>query len=205
MQTGLFFGSFNPIHIGHMALANYFISVTGLKEVWFVVSPHNPLKEKAGLLSEQQRLQMVRLAIGDYSKMKASNIEFGLPQPSYTVNTLAHLQEKYPKRNFALIMGSDNLQTFHKWKNYEEILKQHEIYVYPRPGFDGGKFREHSKVKFTDAPLIEISSTFIRQCVKEKKDVRFFMPKEAWEYMKAMAFYKSGGPKFDSPKSGTPS
>lgn len=190
MQTGLFFGSFNPVHVGHMVLANYFLAETELKEVWFVVSPHNPLKEKSGLIHERYRLEMVKLAIGDFVKMKASNIEFGLPQPSYTVNTLAHLQEKYPKKEFALIMGSDNLQTFHKWKNYEAILEKHFIYVYPRPGFDEGKFKGHPKIKMTEAPLIEISSTYIRKAVKEKKDVRFYMPAPAWEYMKEMHFYE---------------
>lgn len=190
MHTGLFFGSFNPIHVGHMVLANYMIAVAGLKEVWFVVSPHNPLKEKSTLLHQRQRLFMVKEAIGDYPKMKASNIEFNLPQPSYTINTLAHLEEKYPKKEFALIMGEDNLQTFHKWKNYEEILKSYFIYVYPRNGYNGGKFRDHPRVKFTKAPVIEISSTSIRQWVKEKKDVRFFMPPAAWTYMKEMHFYE---------------
>lgn len=190
MLTGLFFGSFNPVHIGHMVLANYFLAETELKEIWFVVSPHNPLKEKKDLLDEVQRLQMVRLAIGDFSKMKASNIEFGLPQPSYTVNTLAHLQEKFPKKEFALIMGADNLQTLHKWKNYEEILKRHLIYVYPRPGYNGGQFKDHPRVKFTNAPVMDISSTDIRRWIKEKKDVRFFMPHEAWEYMRGLEFYK---------------
>ena len=189
MQTGLFFGSFNPVHNGHMMLANYFLAVQGLKEVWFVVSPQNPLKQKSTLLDERQRLQMVNLAIGDYPKMKASNIEFGLPQPSYTVNTLAHLQEKYPKKEFALIMGSDNLQSLHRWKNYEEILNRHIIYVYPRPGFSGGEFAKHQHVLMTEAPIIEISSTQIREWIKNKKDVRFFMPNASWEYLKEMHFY----------------
>ena len=189
MQTGLFFGSFNPVHNGHMMLANYFLAVQGLKEVWFVVSPQNPLKQKSTLLDERQRLQMVNLAIGDYPKMKASNIEFGLPQPSYTVNTLAHLQEKYPKKEFALIMGSDNLQSLHRWKNYEEILNRHIIYVYPRPGFSGGEFTKHQNVVMTEAPIIEISSTQIREWIKDKKDVRFFMPNASWEYLKEMHFY----------------
>ncbi|MBC7865056.1 MAG: nicotinate-nucleotide adenylyltransferase [Bacteroidia bacterium] len=190
MQTGLFFGSFNPVHVGHMVLANYMLSVAGLKEVWFVVSPHNPLKEKSTLIHQRHRLFMVNEAIGDFPKIKGSNIEFKLPQPSYTINTLAHLQEKYPKKEFALIMGADNLQSFQKWKNYEEILKGHFIYVYPRPGFDGGKFKDHSKVKFTDAPLMEISSTFIRACIKEKKDMRYFMPAAAYAYMREMHFYE---------------
>ena len=147
MKTGLFFGSFNPIHNGHMLLANYMLSFTDLERLWFVVSPHNPLKEKSSLLANNHRLELVKLAIGVNNKMKASNIEFKLTQPSYTVNTLAHLQEKFPQNTFVLIMGSDNLQSFHKWKNYEHILEHYELYVYPRPGFDGGDLRNHKNVK----------------------------------------------------------
>ena len=190
MLTGLFFGSFNPVHIGHLALANFFIAENYLNEVWFVVSPHNPLKEKSGLLDERHRFQLLKLAVGDYSKMKVSNIEFGLPQPSYTVNTLVRLSEKFPKREFALIMGADNLETFHKWKNYEEILKRYKLFIYPRPGYSGGKLVNHSAVKMTPAPIVEISSTQIRKWIKEKKDVRFYMQKDAWEYMSEMNFYK---------------
>src|SRR6187401_951482 len=131
MKVGLFFGSFNPIHIGHMAIANYMLEFTDLKNIWFVVTPHNPLKEKKTLLADNHRLRLVREAIGYYTKFKASNIEFKLPQPSYTINTLTYLKEKYPKNDFALIIGSDNLQTFDKWKNYEEILNGYDIYVYP--------------------------------------------------------------------------
>lgn len=134
MKTGLFFGSFNPIHNGHMVIANYFAEFSDLKQVWFVVSPHNPLKPAGSLLNDFQRLQLVELAIGDYRKMKVSKIEFGLPKPSYTINTLTHLQEKFPQHEFVLIMGSDNLHTFHKWKNYEQILEYFSIYIYPRPG-----------------------------------------------------------------------
>ena len=190
MQTGLFFGSFNPIHIGHMILANYMISVAGMKEVWFVVSPQNPHKEKQNLLDETQRLQMVRRVVENEPKMKASAIEFDLPRPSFTVNTLAHLSEKYPERNFALILGADNLETFHKWKNYEAILENHFLYVYPRPGYTGGALAQHPHVKFVAAPQIEISSTFLRQCVKEKKEIRWFMPEAAWNYMREMHFYE---------------
>jgi nicotinate-nucleotide adenylyltransferase len=190
MTTGLFFGSFNPIHIGHMALANYFLSEDLLKEVWFVVSPHNPHKEKSGLLDERHRLQMVNIAIGDFNKMKASNIEFSMPQPSYTINTLASLSEKYPKKSFSLIMGSDNLETFHKWKNFEEILKRYKILVYPRPGYTGGEVIHHPSVQITNAPLIEISSTQIRTWIKNKKDVRFFLPEATWKYLSEMNFYK---------------
>jgi nicotinate-nucleotide adenylyltransferase len=190
LKTGLFFGSFNPIHVGHLVLANYMLEFTDLKELWFVVSPHNPLKDKNNLLDERHRYYMVNLAVEDQPKMKASNIEFKLPQPSYTVNTLAHLKEKFPSRNFVLIMGSDNLQTFHKWKNYEELLRLCEIYVYPRPGFDGGQFKDHKRIKMTDAPLMDISSTFIRKAVKAKKNAGFFLPPAVWEYIKEMHFYE---------------
>ena len=190
MKVGLFFGSFNPIHIGHMVLANYMLEFTDLDRVWFVVSPHNPLKNKNSLLDEKQRLHLVNLAIGDNTKLKASNIEFKLPQPSYTINTLTYLKEKYPQHQFALIMGADNLESFHKWKNFEEILKYYELYVYPRPSSDGGKLKDHKKVKWVSAPLMEISSTLIRKAIKDKKDVRYFMPEEAWQYAKEMHFYK---------------
>ena len=190
MKVGLFFGSFNPIHIGHMVLANYMLEFTDLERIWFVVSPHNPLKSKSTLLDEKQRLHLVDLAIGDNTKLKASNIEFKLPQPSYTINTLTYLKEKYPQHQFALIMGADNLESFHKWKNFEEILKHYELYVYPRPSSDGGRLKDHEKVKWVNAPLIEISSTLIRKAIKDKKDLRYFMPEEAWQYAKEMHFYK---------------
>lgn len=190
MKIGLFFGSFNPIHIGHLVLANYMLEFTELERIWFVISPHNPLKEKKTLLKDIHRLQMVRLAIGEHTKMKASNIEFKLPQPSYTVNTLAHITDKYPGDEFALIMGSDNLDSFQKWKNYEYILEHHKLYVYPRPGSDGGTLKTHPSVKFTDAPLLEISSSFLREAIKNKKDVRFFFTEAVWNYLKEMHFYE---------------
>jgi nicotinate-nucleotide adenylyltransferase len=190
MHVGLFFGSFNPIHIGHLALANYMLSFTEMDEVWFVVSPHNPLKNKAGLLNQNDRLHLVNLALDQHSKMKASTIEFDLPQPSYTINTLTHLKEKYPKHQFSLIMGQDNLVTFDKWKNYEEILKRHSIYVYPRVKNEVSKFDTHGKVKITEAPIMEISSTFIRKAIKEKKDVQYFLHPKVWEYIDEMNFYR---------------
>lgn len=190
MKVGLFFGSFNPIHVGHMVIANHMLAYTDLDRIWFVVSPHNPLKEKNSLIHERHRLQMVTLAIGDNSKMKASNIEFKLSQPSYTVNTLAHLQEKYPETDFALIMGSDNLEGFHKWKNYEEILKRYELYVYPRPGKSDHPLLKHNHVRLTEAPMMDISSTAIRKAIKEKKDVRYFLSPAVWEYLKEMHFYE---------------
>lgn len=190
MKIGLFFGSFNPIHIGHMALANYMLAFTDVDKIWFVISPHNPLKQKSSLLDEKHRLQLVKCAIADNTKFKASDIEFKLPQPSYTINTLAHLFEKYPQHQFVLIMGADNLENFHKWKNHEEILKQSELYVYPRPNHDGGALTTHNKVRLIDAPIIEISSTFIREAIKNKKDVRYFVPEQVWDYIKEMHFYK---------------
>jgi len=190
MKIGLFFGSFNPIHMGHMVLANYLVEYTDLDKIWFVVSPQNPFKNKETLLDEKQRLYMVKLAIENDNRFKASDIEFKLTQPSYTINTLVHLKEKFPKNEFALIMGADNLETFHKWKNYETILKKHDIYVYPRPNSTGGDLKDHPKVKITTAPLIEISSTAIRNAIKEKKDMRHFVPASVWEYLTEMHFYR---------------
>jgi nicotinate-nucleotide adenylyltransferase len=190
MKIGLFFGSFNPVHNGHMVLANYMAEFTDMQQVWFVVSPHNPLKPVGSLLNDYQRLQLVELAIGDYRKIKLSKIEFGLPKPSYTIHTLVHLHEKFPDHEFVLIMGSDNLHTFHKWKNYEQILKHHQIYVYPRPGYDGGDFKNHPQIKFTQAPLMELSSTFIRNAIKAGKDVRFMLPEKVFNYLDEMNFYK---------------
>lgn len=190
MQIGLFFGSFNPIHVGHMVLANYMAAFTDLEQVWLVVSPHNPLKEKSSLLNQNQRLHMVNLAIGDHQKLRSSNIEFGLSQPSYTINTLAHLKEKYPKHIFSLIMGEDNLESLHKWKNHEEILKNHKIYVYPRPGANSEKLKNNPNVFLTNAPIIGISSTMIRQAIKDKREVSFFVPPAVWQYIDEMSFYK---------------
>jgi len=190
MKIGLFFGSFNPIHIGHMVIANYFCEFSDLNKVWFVISPHNPFKEKSTLLADHHRLQLVKAAIGDYNKFKASDIEFKLPQPSYTINTLTYLQEKHPKYKFALIMGSDNLKSFHKWKNYEQILNNHELYVYPRPGEDGGELIKHPNVRTVNAPLMEISATFLRQALKEKKDIRYMIPEGAFNYIREMHFYE---------------
>lgn len=190
MHIGLFFGSFNPIHIGHMAIANYMVEFTDMEQLWFVVSPQNPLKEKKTLLGQNQRLYMVNVAVEDYPKFKSCTIEFDLPQPSYTVNTLAHLKEKYPQHTFSLIIGQDNLVTFDKWKNYEEILKQFKLYVYPRPNCGESKFDRHPNVIFTKAPMMDISSTFIRDAIKNKKDVSLFLPAKAWEYVDSMNFYK---------------
>ena len=190
MKIGLFFGSFNPIHIGHLAIANYMLEFTELEKIWFVVSPHNPLKKKETLLPDVQRLRMVREAIGDFKDFKASDIEFKLPHPSYTINTLTYLEEKFPEEEFALIMGTDNLETLDKWKNFEEILKRYKIYTYPRPGSDGGKFKDHKNVTITKAPLMEISSTMIREAIKNKKDIRFLLPEAVQIYIKEMHYYE---------------
>jgi len=190
MRVGLFFGSFNPVHVGQLVIANYMASFTELDEVWFVVSPQNPLKEKSSLLSENDRLHLVNIALDFHKKIKASDIEFKLSQPSYTINTLAHLAEKFPQHEFCLIMGSDNLTGFHKWRNYEEILRRYKIFVYPRRDKKETEFDKHPSISFVSAPLMEISSTFIRQSIKEKKDVRFYLHHKVWEYVDEMNFYK---------------
>jgi len=193
MKIGLYFGTFNPIHIGHMAIANHMVEFSDLDEVWLVVTPHNPFKKKASLLADHHRYQLVQIATEDYPKLKASNVEFKLRKPNYTVITLAHLCEKYPNYNFNLIMGEDNLSSFHKWKNYEVILERHDIYVYPRI-FDGKlietQFDNHSRIHRIDAPIMEISSTFIRKAIADKKNVRPLLPYNVWQYLDEMNFYK---------------
>ena len=188
--TGLFFGSFNPVHAGHLMIASYMAEFTGMDQVWFVVSPHNPLKEKAVLLADHHRLTMVNLAIEEDSRFKSSNIEFKLPHPSYTIDTLTYLTEKFPNKKFALIAGSDNLSTFHKWKNFEELLRQYPIYLYPRPGTTPSSFDQHPSITRVDAPFITISSSFIRKGIREGKNMRYFLPEKVWKYLEEMHFYK---------------
>lgn len=192
MKIGLYFGTFNPIHIGHLIIANHLAEYSGLDQIWMVVTPHNPLKNKQTLLDDYQRLQLVFLATEDYPKIKPSDIEFKLPQPNYTVNTLAHLQEKYPQHIFSLIMGEDNLKSLHKWKNHEVILQNHEIYVYPRisSGEDNLTFKNNPKIHVIDAPIVEISSTFIRENIKNKKNVQPLLPSKVWEYIDHNNLYK---------------
>ena len=190
MKVGLYFGSFNPIHNGHLIIANYLAEFTDIEQVWMVVSPHNPLKPAGSLLQDYHRFHLVELGIGSYRKIKASKIEFELPRPSYTIHTLAYLREKFPQHDFSLIMGADNLETFHKWKNYDLILEDHDIYVYPRPLCDGGQFKDHPRVKWVEAPLMEISSTFIRNAIKNGKDVHFMMPAAVADYIDEMNFFK---------------
>ena len=190
-KIGLFFGSFNPVHIGHMIVADYMLSNTDLDQVWMVVSPHNPHKKKKSLANDYDRLHLVRLAIGDYSKIKASNIEFDLAKPSFTIETLAFLKEKYPDHRFVLLMGGDNLATFHKWKNYEVILKNYEIYVYKRPNYEIGSVQKEAHVKVFDAPQLHISASYIRKCIKEGKSIRFMVPCEVYEYIRGSSLYKN--------------
>jgi nicotinate-nucleotide adenylyltransferase len=189
-KVGLFFGSFNPVHVGHMVIATWAVEMSDLQEVWFVVSPHNPLKKKETLLNGRQRLEMVQRAIGDDGRFRASDIEFGLSQPSYTAHTLVHLQEKHPKVEFTLLMGGDNLASFHRWKNYQAIMDAHPIIVYSRPGEGELPFLEHPNVRLLVAPALHISSSLIRKLVKDGYDVRHLMPMEAWKFMEEMNFYK---------------
>lgn len=192
MKIGLYFGTFNPIHIGHMIIANHMAEHSDLEQIWMVVTPHNPHKQKSTLLDDYQRLHMVTLATEDFTKLKPSDIEFKLPQPNYTVNTLAHLEEKYPQHEFGLIMGEDNLNSLCKWKNYEVILENHPIYVYPRLncGVMDAQFVSHKKIHRVDAPIIELSSTFIRDSIKNKKNVAPMLPYKVWEYIDSSTFYK---------------
>lgn len=190
MDIGLFFGSFNPIHTGHLIIANYMVTQTALQKVWLVVSPHNPLKPKKTLANDYDRLHMVRLGIGDNPLLEASNVEFGMPKPSYTVDTLALLQEKYPQHRFSLIMGGDNLATLHLWKNYEQLLAEHTIYVYQRPGADTQALAGHPNVRICEAPLLDISATYIRDCIRQGKSVRYLVPESVFEYLETGALYR---------------
>ena len=197
-KIGLYFGTFNPIHVGHLIIANYMADYTELDEVWLVVSPQNPLKEKETLLKDHHRLSLVRIALEDNTKLMASNIEFDLPIPSYTINTLVHLKEKYETHDFHLIMGEDNLRSFHKWKNQEEIINNHKIFVYPRllteqemedNSVEFSSFN-HSNVVRCQAPIMKISSSFIRKAIKNGKDVRYLLTPEVFKYVDEMNFYK---------------
>lgn len=187
-NIALFFGSFNPIHIGHLILANYIVENTDLREIWFVVSPQNPLKNKKTLLHEFDRFDMVELAIKNYPKMRVSDIEFSMPKPSYTIDTLTYLQERYPDYNFSIIMGQDNLASLPKWKNHEQLIENHQIFVYPRPLEEKPEF-EHENIYSIDAPIVEISASKIREMIKEGKNVRPMLPPEVFEHIEKMRFY----------------
>jgi nicotinate-nucleotide adenylyltransferase len=192
MKIGLYFGTFNPIHVGHLTIANHLAEHSDLDQIWFVVTPLSPFKKKSSFLDNHQRLEMVYRATKDYSKLKPSDIEFDLKQPNYTIDTLTYLFEKHPKHEFALIMGEDNLKSFHKWKNYELILENHSIYVYPRltEGKINTQFNNHSKIFKLSAPIMELSSTFIRNEIKAGKNVRPMLPDNVWQYIDEMSFYK---------------
>jgi len=193
---GLYFGSFNPVHVGHMAIAGFMTEFTALDQVWFVVSPQNPLKKKETLLADHHRLYMAQLAIGDNDKLKASDIEFKLPVPSYTIDTLTYLNEKYPKNEFCLVMGEDNLYTLHKWKNIDELIKKYTFYVYPRPhsrkpdSLQLDTIISNAEIINVKAPLMDISGTFIRDGIKNRKDMSYFLPPLVWKYIKEMHFYE---------------
>lgn len=189
-KVGLFFGSFNPIHIGHMIIASHVADNTDLKEIWFIVSPHNPLKPKKTLLEDYHRLALVRRAIEDDPRFRVSDIEFHLPQPSYTTVTLAHLKEKHPEISFSLLMGGDNLASLRKWKNYETILENYPIVLYSRPESDPSEMLGKGRVSVVDAPQMNISSSHIREQITEGKTVKYLMPPKAWEYLDEMNFYR---------------
>tara|TARA_X000000950_G_scaffold245501_1_gene302400 strand:- start:201 stop:785 length:585 start_codon:yes stop_codon:yes gene_type:complete len=191
-KIGLYFGTFNPIHVGHVIIANYMVEYSDLDEIWMVVTPHNPFKKKSSLLENHHRFELVYRATENYAKIKPSDIEFKLPQPNYTVHTLAHITDKYPNKEFCLIMGEDNLKSFHKWKNYETILEHHHIYVYPRiaEGTIEHQFKNNPKIHKVDAPIVQISSTMIRNGIKAKKNMKPMLTNEVWQYIDEMNFYK---------------
>lgn len=189
MKIGLYFGSFNPVHTGHLIIAKHVLNTTDLKQVWLIVSPHNPLKKSASLLNEYHRLHLVKVAIEGETDLKASNIEFGLPKPSYTINTLIHLQEKYPLHEFSVIMGSDSFCNIHNWKNYETLTRDYQLYIYKRPGFDINQSITSNIVPL-DAPLLEISSTRIRELIKQKKSIRYLVPDSVKEEIERNSYYR---------------
>ncbi len=189
MKIGLFFGSFNPLHIGHKAIASYLAKSSDLDRVMFVVSPQSPWKKKQALLDQHHRLMIIQKAIGNNPKLQVSDIEFSMPQPSYTIDTLSRLEKRHPENEYALIMGADNLQHFHKWKNHKQILKNYFIYVFPRPGFEINDV--HSNIYIVKgAPQIEVSASYIRNSIQQGRDVSSLMPRKSWEYTNDMNLYK---------------
>lgn len=189
-HIGLFFGSFNPIHIGHLIIASHILENGGPEEVWFVVSPHNPLKPRHTLARDHDRLHLVQLAVADNPRMRASHIEFGLPKPSYTIDTMAYLKEKYPLYRFSLIMGGDNLATLDKWKNFEVLLRDHDILVYSRPGHGPTPWDAHPRVRFFEAPLLHISATFIREGLRAGRSMRYLLPEPVYQYLETCTMYR---------------
>ena len=190
MKVGLFFGSFNPVHVGHMIIANYMAQHTDLDQIWMVVSPQNPLKNRRTLAKDYDRLYLIDQAIDDNPLLRSSNIEFSLPKPSYTIDTLTYLKEKYPDKQFVLIMGGDNLGSFHKWKNYETILNNHEIYVYKRPTYELGELESHESISLFDTPMMEISSSYIRNEIKEGRSIRYLVPEKVEDHILEAGVYR---------------
>jgi nicotinate-nucleotide adenylyltransferase len=189
MKIGLFFGSFNPIHVGHLIIANTMATSTDLEQVWFVVSPQNPFKKNKSLLHEFDRFDMVEMAISDNPLLKATDAEFHMPKPSYTIDTLVRLQEKFPQHQFKLIMGEDNLSQFRKWKNYDKILEYVGLYVYPRPNVAAHDFEDHPAVRFIPAPLLDISATFIRESIRKNRSIKYLVPEAVEEMVHRRKFY----------------
>jgi nicotinate-nucleotide adenylyltransferase len=189
-KIGLFFGSFNPIHIGHLIIANTLVETTDLHKVWFVVSPQNPLKPSKGLLHEFDRYDLVRAAVYDNYKLEVSDVEFHMPKPSFTIHTLVYLAEKHPDKHFRLIIGEDNLDTFTRWKNYERILEDYGLYVYPRPNSGSSELKQHPNVQIVEAPLLDISATFIRNCIRKGQSIRYLVPEGVEAIIKEKKFYQ---------------
>lgn len=190
MRVGLYFGSFNPIHNGHLIIAQAVLELSQLDEIWFIVSPQNPLKKNKSLLHEFDRYDMVRAAIEDNDRFKVSDIEFNAPRPSYTIDTLVYLNERYPNHDFKLIIGSDNLTIFPKWKNHDKILNDFGLIVYPRPGDNPKNFADHPNVTFIKAPLLDISATFVRKSIKENRSIRYLVPEKAVQYIYDRKLYQ---------------
>lgn len=189
MHIGLYFGSFNPIHTGHLIVANHVIEHSEIDKIWFVVSPHNPLKDAHSLLNEYDRLHLVNLAIEDNPKFRASNVEFHLPKPSYTIDTLTYLTEKFPLEQFSIIMGSDSFQNIHRWKNFEQLVSRYSFVIYNRPGFDITE-KHGARITIVNAPLLDISSTHIRSEVKEKRSIKYLVPDAVGQYIENNNYYK---------------
>lgn len=189
MHIGLYFGSFNPIHIGHLIIANHIVNHSDIDKIWLVVSPHNPLKEAHSLLNEYNRLHLVELAIADNPKLRASNIEFHLPKPSYTIDTLTYLKERFPLEQFSVILGSDSFQNIHRWKNYEQLVKDYSFLVYNRPGFTVTE-THGARITILEAPLLELSSSYIRKQIKENKSIKYLLPEIVEKYILQNRYYK---------------
>jgi nicotinate-nucleotide adenylyltransferase len=194
MKIGLYFGSFNPVHVGHLIIANHILNETGIEKIWFIVSPQNPFKTETNLLNEYHRLHLLRVATEDDIRVRVSDIEFSLPKPSYTSTTLTYLSEMHPEHEFSLIMGSDSFQNIHRWKNYETIIKNYTVYIYKRPAFEITE-THGARVIIVDAPLLEISATRVREYIRDKKSVRYMIPDKVLEEIEKGGYYKKSSEK----------